>query len=345
MSKNILAGTFLALSSALIAATLSAFSPQPGAAAGENDPQIFDSKLKIITQPDLDKILSRRLIGRLGADFAPFAKIFFSTSRMDLSCSIGLATNSEEIKKTHLTSPFTPDYRPTLHELLDAIALQTNSRWTYNPSAQAIKTEGQSEQNIGDIAIIEFIPESKPLPVEMTASPNWKVERHNDVINYTCTVAPPAPAPVTPSLFQAASASTLQASQPSPPNGHNTVAPAALHLVVMGQFSSDDKSKEGELLAKAPMTLAVENFKRFKSTAAPRDLQKAKIGPYSGFCFETNTAGKNSSGPVVRREWYFMAGDQLCYIVSTIPKQQDRELYPEVQAMLKSVRAKQTLKI
>jgi hypothetical protein len=340
--KRTLVGAFLAISSATGATATSS----PAAfALGESDPQIFDSKLKVLPQSDLDKILSRRLIGRLGADFAPFAKIFFSTSRMDLLCSIGLATNSEEIKKTHLTSPFTPDYRPTLRELLDAIALQTNSHWTYNPSAQAIKTEGQAEQNIGDIAIIEFIPDTRPLPVEMTPSSNWKVERHNDVINYTCSLAPPAPAPVTPSLFQAASASTGSSAQFSQSNGQNPISPAAVHLVVMGQFSSDDPSKQGELLAKAPVTLAVENFKRFKSTAAPRDLQKAKIGPYSGYCFETSAPGKNGSGPVVRREWYFMADDQLCYIVSTIPKQQDRELYPEVQAMLKSVRAKQTLKI
>ena len=64
--------------------------------------------------------------GAIIGTFSAFGSLLFAFG-------ITIHTNDKEIGETELHSPFPDFYQPTIRELLNAIALQTNSSWTYDP--------------------------------------------------------------------------------------------------------------------------------------------------------------------------------------------------------------------
>jgi hypothetical protein len=75
-----------------------------------------------------EEFLSQRLpSGAITGTFDAFASMMFAMG------VVILHTNDAQVNATELHSPFPDFYQPTKRELLDTIALQTSSSWTYDP--------------------------------------------------------------------------------------------------------------------------------------------------------------------------------------------------------------------
>ncbi len=110
-----------------------------------------------------------------------------------------------------------------------------------------------------------------------------------------------------------------------------------MDLHVSGRLSALDKAKEAELFSAAPIEAALDSLRRLKRDATSKDLTKTKVGIYDAHFFEADMPNKTGK-QLHWRQWHFMVGSQLCYVISTIFEDQDDKLYPAVQAMLKTFR-------
>lgn len=268
-----------------------------------NDRDVHDLKVKVLPPEELERLLNQRLSGWLGYSFAQFANMFFVTSRMDLDVGVGLTAHGIDVEKIHLEPAFPSTYRPTLKELLDAIAMQTKSHWTYEAKDQLVKSSSKlPEKELEGIAIIMFSPAEQTLPYEMTPPKDWLAVDRTNWIMYV------------------------------PP-----IAPLAMDLHVSGRLSASDKAKEDQLFKSAPVDAALDVLKRVRPDATSKDLKKTKVGPYDAYFFE-NQLPTTGEGKIRWRQWHFMVGNQLCFVISTIKNEQDDRLYPDVEAMLKTFR-------
>ena len=115
--------------------------PAPETPAVTNPPTKGDpdkkqlAKLKPLTEKEQSQLLTARLDGGMGYDFVNFSNMFIVKSQIALGRSVGLMTESADIQKVKLQSPFPESYQPTLRQFLDAIALQTSSEWKYDANA------------------------------------------------------------------------------------------------------------------------------------------------------------------------------------------------------------------
>lgn len=84
---------------------------------------------KGITQPEQDGLLSSRApTNQFGGTFSSYGSLLFAVN------NIAIHTESDAIAGTKLGSPFPDFYLPTWREIFDSIALQTRSKWKYDPS-------------------------------------------------------------------------------------------------------------------------------------------------------------------------------------------------------------------
>ncbi len=88
---------------------------------------------------------------------------------MDLDTSIGLTCDSKDAEQYQLENAFPSTYRPTLRELLDAIAMQTKTHWGYNAKDQVAKSDKADEKEIAGIVNFVFEPAETSLGYGMTA--------------------------------------------------------------------------------------------------------------------------------------------------------------------------------
>jgi hypothetical protein len=299
-----------------IAATISAYSLNPAAAqksdivmhkdppeAGKAPPPATCvMKLKLLSKGELEHLLNQRLNGSLGHTLIPFANMFFVRSKMDLDTSIGLTCDSKDAEQYQLENAFPSTYRPTLRELLDAIAMQTKTHWSYNAKDQVAKSDRADEKEVAGIVNFVFEPAETALGYGMTVPKDWIAYDRTNWIMYV------------------------------PP-----IAPVAMDLHISGRLSAQDKAKEAELFSAAPIEAALDSLHRLKHDATSKDLTKTKVGIYDAYFFEADMP--NRTGKQLHwRQWHFMVGSQLCYVISTIFDDQNGELYPAVQAMLKTFR-------
>ena len=85
---------------------------------------------KILSAAEQEKLLNNR-----------YASGFLTDATFDSYCSIlyafediAIHTNSLGINNTELANVFPPGYKPTLKEIFDTIAYQTNAQWNYDTS-------------------------------------------------------------------------------------------------------------------------------------------------------------------------------------------------------------------
>ena len=84
---------------------------------------------KGITQAEQDGLLSSRApTNQFGGTFSSYGSLLFAVN------NIAIHTESDAIAGTKLGSPFPDFYLPTWREIFDSIALQTRSKWKYDPS-------------------------------------------------------------------------------------------------------------------------------------------------------------------------------------------------------------------
>lgn len=88
----------------------------------------FSQARPALNAEEQKKFISRRLrSGVITGTFAAYGSFLYAT------LDIAIHTDDKEIGDSELHSPFPDFYKPTIKELLDTIALQTKSSWSYNP--------------------------------------------------------------------------------------------------------------------------------------------------------------------------------------------------------------------
>jgi hypothetical protein len=187
----------------------------------------YNVQVKVLEYADLEKLLNQRLNGGLGYEFSQFANMFFVRSRIDLGTAIGLMTKDKAIAEARLEPAFSSTYEPTLREFLDALAMQTKSRWVYEPKNQVMKSDTPQDKVIEQIANIEFVPTAQTLPFEMTPANGWKTQERSNWIMYV------------------------------PP-----IAPMAMDFHISGKISSPEKAEQAKLLRSAPIDAALDSLRR-----------------------------------------------------------------------------------
>lgn len=283
----------------------------PGEASSANEQKNEDAKLhkidvKPLSKDELEKLLSTRFTGAIGNTFGQFSNVFFVSSAINLGTSIGLLSDDATIVKTKLEPAFPKSYEPTVKEFLDAIALETGSKWRYDEEDQFILGEKASDQKAENIVNFKFVKDGddKNPRIEYTIDPaeGWKMKPQTNWIMYV------------------------------PPNH-----PFGMDLHVLGKLTTNEASNEKELLSSAAKEFALDLYKTVEPEATATDIKQTKVGEYEAYFFEHQLPPKGKE-QYRWRQWHFIVGNRLLYIISTLPIDQDETLYPDVEKMVKSFR-------
>jgi len=115
--------------------------------------------------------------------------------------------------------------------------------------------------------------------------------------------------------------------------------PVGLDIYEMGSYSADGEEKGSDLLKRVPAEVALEWAQRVRKDASLEDLKTAKVGVHEALFFESMVPSQ--LGKDVRwRQWVFMIDNQCYFAISTILPEFDMEIFPDVEKMLASFRAK-----
>lgn len=269
----------------------------PASAAGESS-----ATIKPWTAAQQQELLSERLEGGMGGSFRDFSNVFLVSSRLNLGPGVGLVTSTAEIGDAPLSSPFPESYKPTLREFLDAIALQTSSQWSYDPSSKYFKSEVPHEAPVEDVAIFEFQKANCKKPYAITLAKGWKtVDNGNWVMH-----VPPA-------------------------------FPVGMDIYEMGTYSAPDKESESDFADTIRSAVALQWAGRAKEHVELADLKAAKVGAFDALYFETMIPTQLKKD-MKWRQWVFMVDNRCYFIVSTILPDLERKILPDIEAMLASFR-------
>lgn len=264
------------------------------------------SKVKPLTAEQQDRLLNARLNGGMGYSFSQFANMFLVSSRIKFGTGIGLMTSSAEIAEAPLQSPFPENYKPTLRQFLDTIALQTSSDWEYDPSGKFIQGDFDRETPIDGLAIYEFKKTERDKPFEITLEEGWEaIDKGNWVMH------------VPPSF------------------------PIGMDIYELGEFSSDKNMADQEFTEKIRLTVSLDWAQRLNENAKEDDLQPAKVGDFEALYYESLIPSQLDK-EIKWRQWVFLDGNKCYFIVSTILPEMEDDIYPDVEKMVASFRIKPT---
>jgi len=262
----------------------------------------YEVKVQPLTPVEQQKLLNSRFAGSMGGNFERFANMFIVSSIINLERTVGLMTSSQKIEAVELVPAFPTTYEPTVREFLDAISMQTASSWKYDPTGKFIRADKKQTKPLKGVAIFEFSEEQRVKPYQITLAKDWKqIDRGGWVM---CV----------PSKF-----------------------PVGMDIYECGTFSADDQDKQSELFKKLPAEIALDWAKRVKPDAKLEDLKATKVGEYPAYLFDTMLPSKD--GQQVRwRNWSFLVGNKGYTIISTIFPELEEQIFPDVEAMLKTFR-------
>ena len=275
--------------------------PEPG----KDKSEVKRAPLNVLTQPELAKLLSRRVQGGLGHTFAQFANMFMVSSHLGTGTCVGLTTADETVAKTELQDAFPHFYKPTLSELLDAIALQTFSKWSYETKDQFVSTTTTDAAKPNDGVVIisfsRFIPgKPRTKPFSVTPAKGWT---HEDRGNWETYI--PA------------------------------VAPVGMDIYEMGQYSTKKRDGQAALMNRVRREMSLDWAHRVKPDAAEGDLKPAQVGKFEALHFDSMVPA-NDGRKVHWRQWVMTAGDRCYFIISTLFPDQEEQLLPDVEQMLRT---------
>jgi len=286
--------------------------PAQPAGTGKEEKSEKKAPLKVLGAAELEQMLQHRLNGSLGHEFKQFANMFFVRSNLDIGRCVGLSTHDGDIASTELQPVFPDFYKPTLRELLDAIALQTSSAWSYRKQDQFILSEVDEKKPAAEqkpdsnVIVFHFQKARRAKPYQVILAKGWKSE---DRGHWTACI--PSTASVGMDIYEA------------------------------GTYSAKDKAAEPELFERVRQAVALDWAQRVKPDAKAADLKPAKVGTFDALFFESMIDARDG-GKVRWRHWVFMAGNECYFIVSTIFPDHEDTLFPDVEGMLKTFQIKRT---
>jgi len=274
----------------------------PDATPGENQ-QIT---IKPLTKEEEDALLSRRLSGGISGNFDQFSKMFFVSSKLNLSTLVALVSSSPKVSSTMLKPQYPLFYKPTLREFLDTIAQETSTRWSLDNSGKYFHAKEKLSKPLSGISAFEFteIPAQKNF--ELTLPSGWTEKDKGIWISY------------------------------KPPT-----FPIGLDVYDMGTYSPEDPAKEAEFIKSVPENVGIEWAQKVKSEATKADFKPAKVGEYEALLFDSEVPGQNGK-KLHWKQWTFMVGNRCFMIVSAIYPEFEARISTEVQGILKTFRVPQT---
>jgi hypothetical protein len=278
--------------------------PQPETPPEPSAAQQSQPKIVPLIPEQQADLLAARVDGVLGNEFRQFANMFLVSSRLQLGSGVGLMTSSPEIAAAELQPVFPSSYQPTLRELLDVIALQTRSAWKYDPSGKYFQSDVPGESPVTDLAIFEFTPAKRDKPFEVTLAKDWKAIDKG----HWLMLVPPS-------------------------------FPVGMDIYELGSYSTDDKSAPPDWINSIRGDVALEWAQRVTPTATRDDLQSAKVGPYEALYFESLIPSQLDK-KLRWRQWVFVESNRCYFIVSTISPELEKDILPDVEQMVASIRVK-----
>jgi hypothetical protein len=133
------------------------------------DTQPASKDRKALSKEEQTAFLAKRTpSGMMLGSFDGYCSLLYATQ------DVCIHTESEEVNRTSLHSPFPEFYKPTWAELFGAIARQTKSSWNYDPKS--------------DYWV--FNKPSQPLPFTIDLAKGWKADDRGDYISYQPKIAP-----------------------------------------------------------------------------------------------------------------------------------------------------------
>lgn len=259
---------------------------------------------KPIAKEKFDELLNDRINGGLGNSFRQFANMFVVGSQLSSKYMIGLVTASDDIANTQLSPAFPPEYKPTFQEFFDQIALQTSSKWAFEPTGKFFVADKKLDKPVENCVLIEFSETKREKPYEVKLPRRWqRVDRGS----FEMHVGPAGSFPAEMDVYQ------------------------------MGSFSAANATDEAELRKKLPGWIVMDWAKRVKPDATEKDLSEGKVGQYPAVCFEAILDGRNKT-KIRWREWGFVVGNRAYMLLSTTLPEQDAEIFPLIKGMIESFR-------
>ncbi|WP_298868350.1 hypothetical protein [uncultured Gimesia sp.] len=263
--------------------------------------------LKPLTAKQQTELLGFRLKAGIGGTFSRFANMFMVSSRLALGTGVGLMTSSKEIAETPMFTPFPDSYKPTLRELLDTLALQTHSKWKYDPSSKYFKSDIDFKGPFDGIAIFEFTKTKREKPFEITLAKGWKASDEGTWVMYV------------------------------PPSFR-----VGMDIYQMGTYSSSEKIADQKFKDKIRLDMAMDWAQRMNKKATLKDLKPAKVGRFDALYYESMVPSQLNKD-IRWRQWVFMDGNQCYFVVSTILPEMEDKIFPDVKKMIASFKIKKKL--
>ncbi len=260
--------------------------------------------LKLLSPAELEKLLDMRLKGGMEGKMNQFANMFFVESRIELGTCITLSGETKEIGATELQPVFPSSYQPTLREFLDVIALQTSSTWSYRKEKQQYSTTDKAGKMSESVAVISFDPVKRSKPYEVKLAEGWKAEDRGHWMAYI-------PKEV----------------------------PFGMDIYELGTYSTDKKDADAALFTDIRQAQSLEWAQRVKKSVKAEDLKPAKVGDFDALFYEAMVPSQLGAD-VHWRQWIFMVGNKCYFIVSTIMPDEEKAIFPAVEAMVKSFKVR-----
>lgn len=276
--------------------------PAAGSAARSVAPARMQA-LKVLTPKELAGLLQQRVDGAMSGTFDSFANGFIGLTRDDLGFMVGLYPGAPSVARQQLQRAFASSYDPTLKELFDAIAVQTQTNWAYKPDGQFVKSSKPVPKPVEGFAVFEFTPAKRDLTYQVRLPAGWQSEDKGSFIKY-----------FGPSF------------------------PLAVDVFPQGRVSiggADSKGKEQ--LRLYAYQLSIDWAKKVKPDVKPSELSTGRVGAYDAITFDTMV--ERAPGQKVHwRQWVVAdpVTRKVYFILSSILPEKEREIYPGVQELLAS---------
>ena len=259
--------------------------------------------LKVLTPKELAGLLQQRVDGAMSGTFDSFANGFIGLTRDDLGFMVGLHPGTPSVARQQLQRAFASSYDPTLKELFDAIAVQTQTKWAYKPDGQFVKSSKPVPKPVEGFAVFEFTPAKRDLTYQVRLPAGWQSEDKGSFIKY-----------FGPSF------------------------PLAVDVFPQGRVSiggTDSKGKEQ--LRLYAYQLSIDWAKKVRPDVKPSELGTGRVGAYDAITFDTMV--ERAPGQKVHwRQWVVAdpVTRNVYFILSSILPEKEREIYPGVQELLAS---------
>jgi hypothetical protein len=248
--------------------------------AADTKPEPKDGVIhrKPLSKEEQTEFLAKRTSsGTMMGSFDGYCSLLFATR------DVCIHTESDEVNRTRLNSPFPDFYKPTWAELFDSIARQTKSSWKYDPKR--------------DFWV--FNKPSRPLPFTIEPAKDWKADDRGFYVCY----------------------------QPK-------IAPVGMDIYMMGTYSVAKKDERQALFDKVRDDIALRFAKTFKNDVTRAAMTRSKAGKHEALYF---TMAAPQTG-IIWRQWVVVESGKAFCIVSAIKPDQEKDILPDVEAMVKSFR-------